>query len=285
MAQVALRGKVALVTGATSGLGKVTALELARQGAQVVIVGRNPAKTAQTAAEIQDKAQTPAVHCLVGDLSVMSEVRRVADEFQQRHERLDMLINNVGAIFDQRQETAEGLEMTFAINHLSHFLFTNHLLGILKASPAARVVNVSSGIHLAARLAWDDLQSKRSYTLNGLGAYSLAKLLNVMFSHALARRLTGTSVTSNVLHPGAVATGFGRNLSGGMRLLVELARPFELTPERGADTILYLATSPDVEGVTGKYFAQRKQVLSSPASNQEANQRRMWDISADLIGL
>lgn len=285
MAQAELRGKVALVTGATSGLGKVTALELARQGAQVVIVGRNSAKTEQTVAELQDKSQSPRVSCLVGDLSVMSEVQRIAGEFKQHYAQLDVLVNNVGAIFDQRQETAEGLEMTFALNHLTHFLLTNHLLDILKASPAARVVNVSSGIHLAARLAWDDLQSKRSYTLNGLGAYSLAKLLNVMFSHALARHLRGTNVTSNVLHPGSVATGFGRNLSGGMRLLVELARPFELTPERGADTIIYLATSPDVEGVTGKYFAQRKQVLSSPASNQEANQQRMWQISADLLGL
>ncbi|MBL8153846.1 MAG: SDR family oxidoreductase [Anaerolineae bacterium] len=280
-----MQGKTVLVTGATSGIGKVTALELARMGAQVVIVGRSAERCAAVVQEIQGKTGNGQVEALVGDLSLMRETRRVAEEFRARHTRLHVLVNNAGAIYDKRQETEEGLEKTFALNHISYFLLTTLLLDLLKASAPARVVNVSSGAHTMGKLDFDDLQNQKNYGMGGFRAYGQSKMMNILFTYELARRLKDTGVTANVLHPGAVATGFGRNNRGLFNRIFALLGPFMLTPERGAETSIYLASSPEVEGVTGRYFERKKPIASAPASYDETTQRRLWEVSEEITGL
>ncbi len=284
MASDLMDGKVCLVTGATNGIGKVAARELAKMGAAMVIVGRNPAKTESTVHEIQSHTGSSAVDSIVADLSSMAEVRRAAEEFKSRYKRLDVLVNNAGALFTSRQETVDGYEMTFALNHLSYFLLTNLLLDTLKTSAPARIVNVSSDAHRNAKLDFDDLHIRQSYGI-GSKAYERSKLANVLFTYELARRLAGTRVTANALHPGAVATGFGHNNKGIVSLAFRLFDRFSITPEKGAETIIYLASSPEVEGVTGKYFYKRKPVDSSPESNNEAAAKRLWEISEQMVGL
>jgi NAD(P)-dependent dehydrogenase (short-subunit alcohol dehydrogenase family) len=284
-----MNGKTILITGATNGIGKVAALELAKMGATTVIAGRSPVKTDVTVQEI--RAQTtqegghPTVEGLVADLSSMAEVRRLADEFRARYSRLDVLINNAGGIFADRQVTVDGYEWTFAFNHLSYFLLTNLLLDMLIASAPSRVVNTSSRAHEGAVLNFDDLQNEKNYGFGGYRAYGQSKLANVMFTYELARRLEGTGVTVNAVHPGAVATGFGVNNGGAMRVAMRVFHQFALTPEQGADTLIYLASSPEVAGVTGKYWTKRQPVPSSRVSYDEAAQKRLWDVSAQLTGL
>ncbi|HEX2908828.1 MAG TPA: SDR family oxidoreductase [Phototrophicaceae bacterium] len=278
-------GKVVLITGATNGIGKVAALELAKMGATVVLVGRNQAKTQATVDEIKNGSGSSQIESLIADLSVMSEVRRLAEEFKAKYTRLDVLLNNAGAVFADRQETDDGYEMTFALNHLSYFLLTNLLLDLLKASAPARIVNVSSGAHMGGRLNFEDLNRQKGYGLGGYGAYGQSKLANVMFTYELARRLAGTGVTATVLHPGFVATGFGRNVPGLMARLMPLMHRLALTPEEGAQTMIFLASSPNVEGVTGKYFDKCKVVSSSKASYNEADQRQLWAVSEEMTGL
>ena len=280
-----MQGKTVLVSGATNGIGKVTAHELAKMGAQVVIIGRNRARTEEAMREIQTASGNQQVHSLIADLSLMSEVRRVADEFKQQFARLDVLVNNAGGVFAQRQETREGNEMTLALNHLNYFLLTHLLLERLKASAPARIVNVSSGAHVGGPLRLDDLQSKQLYGRGGFGAYSQSKLMNVMFTYELARRLEGSGVTANALHPGLVATGFGKNNGGMMGFIVGVVMRFGLSPDDGAKTSIYLASSPEVEGVTGKYFDKCKSVRSSEPSYDEAAQRQLWAQSEQLVGL
>lgn len=277
--------KVVVVTGATSGMGKAVALELAKKGATVVIVGRNSAKTQATLKEIVEQSGHSAGDGLVGDLSSMVEVRRLAKELRTRYSRLDVLINNAGAIFARRQSTVDGYERTFALNHLAYFLLTNLLLDILKASAPSRIVNVSSRSHEGGTIHFDDLQGERSYGIGGGRAYSQSKLANIMFTYELARRLAGTGVTVNALHPGTVATGFGENNGGVMGLGMKIFHRFAIAPEEGADTITYLASSPEVEGISGRYWAKRRPVRSSPASYDETAQRRLWDVSAEMTGL
>jgi NAD(P)-dependent dehydrogenase (short-subunit alcohol dehydrogenase family) len=277
-------GKVCLVTGATNGVGRVAARELAKMGAVVVIIGRNPAKTESTVHEITSQTGSSAVDSIVADLSSMSEVRRAADEFKSRYKRLDVLLNNAGALFARRQQTVDGYEMTFALNHLSYFLLTNLLLDTLKASAPARIVNVSSDAHRGKKLNFDDLQHQQSYPMFGDEAYGQSKLANVLFTYEVARRLAGTGVTANVLHPGVVATGFGHNNGGIVDLALRLVHRFALTPEQGAETLVYLASSPEVEGVTGKFFYQCKPVDSSPESYNEAAAKRLWEISEQMVG-
>jgi NAD(P)-dependent dehydrogenase (short-subunit alcohol dehydrogenase family) len=285
MATGIMQGKTVLVTGATNGIGKVTALELARMGAQVVIVGRSAERSAAVVQEIQGKTGNGQVEALVGDLSLRREVRRVAEEFKAGHSRLHVLVNNAGAIYDQRQETEEGLERTFALNHISYFLLTNLLLDVLKASAPARVVNVSSGAHAMGKLDFNDLQNQKSYSMGGFRAYGQSKMMNILFTYELARRLKDTGVTVNALHPGAVATGFGRNNRGLFNRIFAMLGPFMLTPERGAETSLYLASSPEAEGVTGRYFERKQPTASAPASYDEATQRRLWEVSEAITGL
>ncbi|MBI1258315.1 MAG: SDR family NAD(P)-dependent oxidoreductase [Chloroflexi bacterium] len=280
-----MNGKTVLITGGTNGIGKVTALELAKQGAAVVIIGRSPRKTAETVAAIQQQSGSQSVESIIADLSSMAEVRRAASEFKARHSRLDVLVNNAGAVFAQRQQTVDGYEMTFALNHLAYFLLTNLLLDTLKASAPARIVNVSSDVHKGAKLNFDDLQHQRSYGMGGLNVYGESKLANVLFTNELARRLQGTGVTVNSLHPGMVRTGFGRNNGGMMRLIMPVIQRFGISEEEGAQTSIYLASSPEVEGVTGKYFDKSKATPSSPESYDEAAQKRLWAVSEELTGV
>jgi NAD(P)-dependent dehydrogenase (short-subunit alcohol dehydrogenase family) len=278
-------GKTVLITGATNGIGKVAALELAKKGATVVIVGRNQTKTSETVTEIKAQSGNPNIEMIVADLSSIAEVRKVAEAFKAKHSRLDVLINNAGAIFSSRQETVDGYEMTFAFNHLAYFLLTNLLLDTLKASAPARIINVSSDAHTGGKVNFDDLNAKNSWSMVGMGAYSNSKLENIMFTYELARRLEGTGVTANVLHPGLVNTGFNKNNGGLMRFAMRILGSFSLTPEQGADTIIYLASSPEVEGVSGKYWDKRKDVKSIDASYDISAQQRLWAVSADMTGL
>ena len=279
-----MNDKVVLITGATNGIGKAAALALAKQGATVVIVGRSAAKTEETAAEIRQQSGV-TVDSFLADLSSMAEVRRLAGEFQQRYSRLDVLVNNAGAFYAKREVSVDGYEMTFALNHLSYFLLTNLLLDRLKASAPSRIVNVSSDAHRGAKINLEDLQLETSYSAMG-PAYGRSKLANILFSYELARRLEGTGVTVNALHPGLVATGFAANNAGlVMQMFRLVTRLFGKTPEQGAETIVHLASSPEVEGVTGKYWSQRKAVDSSEVSYNVDDQKRLWEMSAEMTGL
>jgi NAD(P)-dependent dehydrogenase (short-subunit alcohol dehydrogenase family) len=277
-----MQGKTVLVTGANQGIGKATAVALARKGARVVIVARNADKGRAALADIEAAGPGQGAELIVGDLSLQCEVRRAAHEFLGRHSRLDVLVNNAGVFVPERHETLEGVEETFAVNHLAPFLLTNELLGVLKASAPARIVTVSSEAHRGAKMGWDDLQFMRR-TYRGFKAYGQSKLANILFTYELARRLQGTGVTANALHPGVIASGFGQTYPGAMSILVKLARPFLLSSEEGATTSVHLASSPEVEGVTGKYFSKCKPVRSNAVSYDEASQRKLWALSLEMV--
>ena len=278
-----VKDKICLVTGATDGIGKVTAMSLARMGATVVGVGRNAQKTAAVTEEIKQATGNQAIEFLVADLSQVRQVRQAAAEFKRRYHRLDVLVNNAGGYFARRQETAEGHEMTWALNHLNYFVLTNELLDILKASAPSRIVNVSSDAHQGSSLDLNDVEFKQGYG-QGWKPYSHSKLANVMFTYELARRLQGVNVTANALHPGFVATKFGHN-NGSLAsvLMKSIQKLVALTPEKGAQTSIYLATSPEVEGITGKYFSNRKVTASTKASYDTAAAARLWDLSLAMI--
>jgi len=279
-----LSGKIIIVTGATAGIGKVTALRLAEMGATVVGVGRNPAKCAAVSQEIRQLTGNPQVEFLVCDLALLAQVRGLADDFRKRHDRLDVLVNNAGGFFFRRQVTGEGIEMTFALNHLSYFLLTNLLLDLLHAAPSARIVNVSSQAHQSGALHFDDLEMKRGY--NGWKAYAQSKLANVLFTYELARRMEDTRVAVNALHPGFVATQFGHNNGLIVRLGIRLTQSLGgMTPEEGARTSVYLASSPEVDGVTGKYFVDCQLRRSSPASYDPGLAERLWEVSESMAGV
>jgi retinol dehydrogenase 12 len=278
----ALQGQVCLVTGATSGIGEVTAHALARQGATVVVLGRNSEKGAATVASIQQESGNPSVDFLLADLTDQDQVRRAVAEFRDGYARLDVLINNAGGFFWMRQESVDGIEMTLALNHLAPFLLTNLLQDMLKASAPARVINVSSDMHRSAQMDFDDLQIERGYS--GRKAYGRSKLALTLFTYELARRLGGSHVTANAVHPGFVATGIGLT-NAFLRLFRPVIRLFAKSPEEGAETSIYLAASPDVESTTGAYFVDKQAVPSSPASYDEAAAERLWEISAQLTGL
>lgn len=275
--------KTALVTGATNGIGKVTALELARAGYRVLLTARDAAKGERVLGEIRAQSGNDALELFVGDLSSMSDVRRVALEVRARHPKLDVLVNNAGSVFPERQVTADGFEATFALNHLSIFLLTNLLLPSLKAAGPARVVTVSSSGNRLARMHWDDLEfssSRRTWA-----AYPQSKLMNVLFANALARRLRGGVVTSNSVHPGVVNSGFGKNATGLNRLLSRAINVLfsATTPEKGAETSIYLAASPEVAGVSGQYFANKKVDKANPVAYDEGEQERLWQLSEDRL--
>lgn len=277
-----LQGKTCIITGASSGIGKAAACGIAAQGADVVLVCRNPA-LGDTAMREVASLGGGAVELLTADLSSQHEIRRVAGEILGKRERIDVLVNNAGGIFGERRVTEDGIEMTFALNHLAYFLLTNLLLDRVRASAPARIINVSSGAHRMARLDWDDLQGARRYS--GVRAYGQSKLCNILFTYELARRLDGTGVTVNCMHPGAVGTRFG--VTGGklVRKVFQLAGPLLRTPERGADTVVWMAAAPELAGVTGKYFMDRKEKRSSRLSHDQAAARRLWNTSARMVGL
>lgn len=280
-----MEGKTCLVTGATSGIGEVTASELARAGARVVLVGRSRERCEATADRIRQATARQDVEWAVADLSSQEEVRRLAAMVKERFPRLDVLVNNAGALFSTRRESADGIEMTFALNHLAYFALTSFLLDTLRASAPARVVNVASDAHRMARpgLDFDDLQGRKRYS--GMQAYARSKLANILFTTELARRLAGTGVTANSLHPGFVATNFGQG-NGWVSTVIKLTAPvFGLRAAEGAKTGVYLAASPEVEGVTGKYFVKCRPAEPAPPGRDEQAARRLWQVSEEMIGL
>lgn len=277
-----MKDKVCLVTGFTAGIGKVTALELAKKGATVFAVARDEARGQAAVDEIRRGSSNDRVHLLVGDLSSQADVRKVAAGFLARHDRLHVLVNNAGAILGERRVTADGVEATLATNHLAYFLLTDLLLGALRAAAPARVVSVSSALHRGAALDLDDLQfERRAYS--PMTAYGASKLANVLWAAELAERLRGSGVTSNSLHPGVIASNFGASGPGWMRFGVQLVRPFLITPEKGARTSLHLATAAEVEGVTGKYFDKRKPARADRRMEDAAVRRRLWELSEALV--
>lgn len=277
-----MQGKTVLVTGANQGIGKATAIALAQQGANVVILCRNPDKGRAALADIQAASRGGKAELLVADFASLADVRRAAAEFRASHQRLDVLVNNAGLYVPERRVTSDGIEETFGVNHVAPFLLTNELLDLLKASAPARIVNVSSEAHRHARMNWEDLQFA-STQYKGFRAYGQSKLANVLFTYELARRLEGTGVTANALHPGVVASGFGQTYPGALSFLVKVAKPFLLTNEQGARTSVHVASSPEVEGVTGKYFAKCRPVRSNAVSYDQASQRKLWSLSLEMI--
>ncbi len=276
-----MQGKTVLVTGANQGIGKATAIALAAKGAHVVLVARNADKGRAALAEVK-AAGSGGAELIVADLSSQEQVRRAAAELKSNHSRLDVLVNNAGVFVPERHTTVDGLEESFALNHLGYFLLTRELLDVLQASPEARIVNVSSEAHRSARMRWDDLQFERT-PYRGFKAYGQSKLANVLFTYELARRLEGTAVTVNCLHPGVIASGFGQTYGSAVSVLVKLARPFLLSTEDGARTSVYLASSPEVAGVTGKYFSKCKPVKSNAASYDVPSQQKLWSLSEQLV--
>ena len=273
--------KIALITGATNGIGLITARALAKRGATVVLVGRDTSRTERAAQEIRRQTPGSTVHSLLADLSSQAQVRRLAKDIQTRFPRLDVLVNNAGAVFAKRQVSVDGIEMTLALNHLAPFLLTNLLLDSLKASDQARIVTVASAAHMGMRIPFDDLNHEHGRYQNFV-VYGQSKLMNIMFTYELARRLQGTTVTANALHPGFVATNFGKSNGGWWNTVFALIRPFAISPEQGAQTSIYLASSPDVSTVSGQYFAKRHPVKSSSASYDREAQQRLWTVSEEL---
>jgi NAD(P)-dependent dehydrogenase (short-subunit alcohol dehydrogenase family) len=279
----ALQAKVCLITGGTNGIGKSTALALAGMGATVVIVGRNAAKTAQVVAEIRTATGNTSIDSLLADLSSQQQVRRLANEFKSKYSRLHVLLNNAGAVFMQRQLSIDGIEMTFALNHLAYFLLTNLLLDTIISSAPARIINVSSRAHTSGKIDFDNLQGERSF---GYGAYGNSKLANILFTIELARRLEGTGVTANALHPGFVATGFASNNGKVIAAIMGAVAPLlGRSPAKGAETSIYLASSPAVAGISGKYFFDSKVTATAPQASDAAVARKLWDVSAAMVGL
>lgn len=275
-----MSGEVCVVTGATSGIGKATAAALARLGTQVVLVGRDRGRGEAAAAELAAAGASPRLE--IADLASMEQVRALAARLGTLG-RIDVLVNNAGLMAGQPRVTADGFDEVFAVNHLAPFLLTSLLLSKLTADPPARVITVTSAAHTAARLDLDDLQLEHGW--ESWRAYANSKLANILFTREFARRLRGTAVTANCAHPGMVRTRFGREARLPMRAGVMLARPFMLSPQRGADTIIYLATSPEVAGQTGGYYVKRQRREPSQAARDDATARRLWQLSEEMTGL
>jgi NAD(P)-dependent dehydrogenase (short-subunit alcohol dehydrogenase family) len=276
-----MRGKTVVITGATSGIGEVAAETLAREGARVVFTARDPAKAAAVLGRLSLAGPGARHDWVHADLSTIAAMKAAGAALLAKAPTIDVLINNAGAIFDHREVTADGLEKTFAVNHMAYFVITGTLRPAL--APEARIVSTASTAHTFGRLDFDDLQSARSYS--AFGAYGLSKLCNILWTRELARRLEGTGITANCVHPGGVNTGFGDNAKGLIGAVLGLAKRFMLTPAQGADTLIYLASSPEVAGKTGGYWAKRRLAQPSAAARDPAAARRLWDVSAELAGL
>jgi NAD(P)-dependent dehydrogenase (short-subunit alcohol dehydrogenase family) len=275
-----MQGKTVVITGATSGIGEVAAIRLAEQGARIVFTARDTARATGTMAALR-KANSTVSHAVhMADLSRLSEMKRVGAELA-REPQIDVLINNAGALFNRRQETEDGLEMTFALNHMAYFVITNLLRDKLKSG--ARIVTVASNAHRGARLDFDDLQNRRNYV--GFPVYSKSKLCNILLNRELARRLSGSGVTANALHPGFVATRFGDDSGGIMRTVLKVAKPIgAISPEEGAQTILYLASSPQIAGVSGEYFYECKPTTPTAEARNDEDAKRLWELSEEIAG-
>lgn len=279
-----MNGKVCIVTGSNSGIGKETALALAEMGATVVMAVRDAEKGENARTEILEQTGNTKTDLMICDLASLDSIRQFAKEFTQKYDRLDVLVNNAGCTIHKRQVTNDGFERTLAVNYLGPFLLTHELLPMLKSSAPSRVVNLTSGIHSSARVDFDDLQNERKY--RAMNAYGAAKLMVVMYTYELARRLEGTGVSVNAVHPGFAATNLGSN-TGALRhrIMFKMVRPLQISAKKGAETSVYVATSPELEGVTGKYFAKSEERPSSELSYDEEAQKRLWVVTEELLGL
>ena len=275
-----MNGKVCLVTGATDGIGKVSARVLAELGAKVIIVGRNPEKSAIVLAELRSISGNENIDLLMADLAVMQEVRDLAEQVISRYDRLDVLLNNAGGYFTKHKITSDGLEMTFALNHMSYFLLTNKLMELLKYSAPARIVNVSSDAHYGVNIEFENLNGEQEY--KAWKAYQKSKLANVLFTYELLKKVPG-NITVNCLHPGFVATNFGNNIGGFFGPVLKIAQRISaIDPEEGAKTSIFLCSAPEVKGVSGKYFYKCQSKTSSRESRNMDTGKRLWQISSDI---
>jgi NAD(P)-dependent dehydrogenase (short-subunit alcohol dehydrogenase family) len=280
-----VKDKVCVITGGTDGIGKAAAYGLAVQGAKLLVHGRDPDKGARAVAELRARSGNPAIEFVQADFSSLADVRRLAAAVIERAPHVDVLVNNAGGMFVKRALSKDGYEMTFAVNHLAPFLLTHLLDNALQSAGQARIVTTSSHAHRGASIPFDDLQASRKYS--AMGAYGTSKLANILFTRVLARRLQGTTVTATCLHPGFVRTSFGRDFDGSPLLkgIFKLASRFARTPEKGAQTVIYLASSPEVQGASGGYYFDCKLTAPSAAAQDEAAAERLWQVSEQLVGI
>jgi len=279
-----MKDKVCLITGGTDGIGKAAAQALARQGAKLLIHGRDPEKGSRAVAEIKAGSQNPSIEFLQADFSSLADVRRLAATALERTSRIDVLINNAGGMFAKRHVSKDGYEMTFAVNHLAPFLLTHLLVNTLKGSSRqARIVTTASHAHRGAALPFDDLQAIRKYS--AMAAYGTSKLANILFTRALAKRLEGTTVTATCLHPGFVRTSFARDLPPFGKSIFGLISLLARSPEKGAETLAFLAASPEVQGASGGYYFDCKLTQPSPAAQDDEAAERLWTVSEKLVGI
>lgn len=280
----ALQNKRCLVTGANSGIGKVTAMALLEEGAHLLMLCRNPLKAGRAKQEMLMKYPEAEIDLFYVDFSSQKQIREVAQEIRERYKQIDILVNNAGFIAgNRRQESEDGLEMSFAVNHIGYFLLTAELMPLLKAAPKARIINVASEAHRFAGIDFDNLQLTKGY--GSIRAYGLSKLCNILFTRELAERLKGSNITANAVHPGGVRTNFAQDAGNLMTVVFKMASPFLLTPEQGAETSIYLATDAKVEGKTGLYFSRKKPVRPSAAASSAENAQKLWQISAEICGI
>jgi NAD(P)-dependent dehydrogenase (short-subunit alcohol dehydrogenase family) len=277
-------GRTVVITGASSGVGYFAAADLAARGARVVMICRERERGEAARARLSEQSSGPAPELLLADLSAQQDVRRVAGELSENHERIDVLLNNAGGVFSKRELSADGVERTFATNHLGPFLLTNLLLDLLRASPRARVVTVASEIY-SRRIDFENLQGERSYQF--FKAYQRSKLCNVLFAFELARRLGSSNVTSNVVSPGPSKTGFGNNMTGLPLLFTRVmkATPRFATPESGAKTLVYAAASPELDTITGRFYYKSKELRTKPITHDAAAAERLWQLSSELCAI
>ncbi len=278
-----MKNKTVLITGANSGIGKATAMDLASKGAHIVMVCRNKEKAEIAKKEIIEKTKNNTIDIIIADISSLNDVRRAAKEFSQNHSKLDVLINNAGLIFGQRENSVDGIEATFATNHLGHFLLTHLLLDTIKNTAKARIIHLSSVAHTMAKPNWDDIENKKKYDFARV--YAEAKLYTLMFSNELAKRLEGTGITSNAVHPGLVGSNFGKTSKNWYEYVIMLVQPFLISNEKGAETSIHLASSSEVENISGKYFAKKKITNPSSTSQDKESWKKLWEISEKMAGL
>jgi NAD(P)-dependent dehydrogenase (short-subunit alcohol dehydrogenase family) len=277
-----MQDKVVVITGGTSGIGQVAAETLAHQGARIVLIARDPMRAAETMGRLRAAGPHAKHDLYLADLSSIVQTRRIGEQIAAAEPRIDVLVNNAGAVFGRRQLTTEGLEMTFATNHMAYFVLTQALRERLTATPGARIVSTSSNAHASGKLDFEDLQSAKSYS--AIRAYATSKLCNILFTRESARRLAGTGVTANCLHPGFVDSRFASQSGGLMQLMAPVAKLFAVAPERGADTIVYLATAPQVAAMTGLYFHKRRSISTGAKGQDDAAAARLWAASEALAG-
>jgi NAD(P)-dependent dehydrogenase (short-subunit alcohol dehydrogenase family) len=281
--EIFMQGKKCLITGATSGIGEAIALALAQKGAEVIIVSRNEEKCARIVSQIQEQSGNSAITYFQADLSSQQAIRLLAAEVNKKYSTLDVLVNNAGAFFWKRRESVDGIEMTFALNHLNYFLLTNLLLDLLRKTPSARIVNTSSGSHNNQVIDFNDLQLKKNYL--HFRAYGKSKLANLYFTYELSRRLNGSGITVNAFSPGFTKSNISKEGNLAAQIFMPLTNIFSNPTEQGADSGVYLASSPEVESITGKYYFERKSIPSSDISYDEVTAQRLWNISEELTGL